>query len=191
MLMRTSAASQAFVKIHRRSICKGAARDRSEVPVVGGGAQHDDPEDHTGDQADRKRPVAGAGAGHVAAGPVDPVLGASRAVSTRWPSTWMVMAPNHNTKLALCMNSSVWRSEWGADYQGDAAGQYHHGQDDHRGAEEAQKGGGWAFAPVGGGSPVVADEPPAGGADLEQHRRYQQHADEHVRGRRGRRPGAR
>jgi len=32
--------------------------------------------------------------------------GASRNTSPRWPSTWMVMAPNHSTKLALCTVSS-------------------------------------------------------------------------------------
>jgi hypothetical protein len=32
--------------------------------------------------------------------------GANRSTSPMCPSTWMVMAPNHSTKLALCTLSS-------------------------------------------------------------------------------------
>ena len=62
-----------------------------------------------------------------------------------------------------------------------AAGQQHDGEDHHGRAEQAQQQRRRPLAPVGRGAAVVAGEPPAGAGHLEQHRRDEHHADEHVR----------
>lgn len=66
------------------------------------------------------------------------------------------------------------------EQQGDAAGEQAGRQYHHEGAENTQQQGWWALAPVGGGAGVIADEPVAGGPDLQQHGWDQEHADEHV-----------
>ena len=66
------------------------------------------------------------------------------------------------------------------EQQGDAAGEQARRQYHQEGAEDTQQQGWGALAPVSGGARVIADEPVAGGPDLEQHGWDQEHADEHV-----------
>jgi len=95
-------------------------------------------------------------------------LGASRNISPRWPSTWMVMAPNHSTKLALCTVSSsgshhadehVRRQQLADAQDRDALRCQQHQQHDRGGRRQAGVGGhariGPALRPAGHPDPVV------------------------------------
>ena len=103
---------------------------------------------------------------------------ASAGVSSAWPTTCTVIAPNHKMKLTLCACTSHAASV--REERADACRDQGDGGSDDDGSEDAQHQWWRTLRRVGGVASVVPNESVAGTGDLHDHERDEEHPHEGV-----------
>ncbi|GEM_PF-6362254 len=144
-------------------------------------AEQEEPEQDAGYQAAGDQPLPQAGPGDVAACPTQPV--------TRGQPDHLAEVAEHvdrhgaepQDETRLVHLEQQRQPGPAHQEQPHPAGQHHQGEDHHGRAEQAEYDRRRSLAPVGRSAAVVTRETPRGAGHLDQHRRYEHHADEDMR----------